>query len=320
MNINTKAHREKVREFCKSAGKLLGTKSETLIEKDIYLTLILKELKNTKLHENLVFKGGTCLAKAYLDYHRFSEDLDFIRKDQQIFREKSTNQIRKICSGLINGIGGELVKISAKYGFDFKFEKHNREYVQLGGSNKLVTFIVWFDSIYHRRSMIKVQINFLEDLEFPLELRELKPLTRKFPESEEIYFRDFLEFYKDLNYQVYNIQEIACEKIRTLLTRRRAKTRDILDLYLISEKFDINILNLKDRWIEKTKFALKTYEKYKENFNARKALTKEELMSDEINYLLLTGTNKDSFELFIDDFLNILNNETNTLFNKQQTP
>lgn len=82
MNINSTAHREKVREFCKSTGELLGTKSEPLIEKDLYLTIILAELQNTKLHENLVFKGGTCLAKAYLNYHRFSEDLDFTWKDQ----------------------------------------------------------------------------------------------------------------------------------------------------------------------------------------------------------------------------------------------
>lgn len=229
-------------------------------------------------------------------------------------------RIRKICSGLINEIGGELAKISGNYDFDFKFEKHNREYVQLGGSNKLVTFIVWFDSIYHRRSMIKIQVNFLEVLEFPLELRELKPLIREFPENEEIYFRDFLEFYKDLNYPAYSIKEIACEKIRTLLTRRRAKTRDLLDLYLIHRRFGVDFYELRNEWLKKIKFAINTYEKYRENFDARERLTREEASSEEIDYLLLKNIDKNNFEIFLDNFLNMLNNETDTLFNKPRNP
>jgi predicted nucleotidyltransferase component of viral defense system len=298
-----------VNEFCVSAGKLLDTQSEWLIEKDMYLTILLKELQNTKFHENLVFKGGTCLAKAYLDYHRFSEDLDFTWKDQKLFAGVSTNKIRKTCSGLINEIGDALVEISDKYGFDFKLEKHNREYVQLGGSNKLVTFLVWFDSIYGGRSMIKIQVNFLEDLEFPVIKVELKPLTHKFPDNEKVYFRELLEFYDNLDYYVYDINEIACEKIRTLFTRRTAKTRDIIDLYLIYKKFGIDLYKLKDKWIKKTTYAIANYEKYKENFTARKILEKKELALEEIDYLLLKSIDKKEFENFTDNFLEMLNNE-----------
>ncbi|ODS42906.1 MAG: hypothetical protein MSIBF_06480 [Candidatus Altiarchaeales archaeon IMC4] len=316
MTINDAARREKVKEFCKSAGKLLNTKSQYLIEKDLYLTIILKELRNAKFHENLVFKGGTCLAKAYLDYHRFSEDLDFTWKDQQIFVGKGTKQIRKICSGLINEIGSALLEISKKYGFDFKFEKHNRDYVQLGGSNKLVTFLIWFDSTQGRRSMIKIQINFLEDLEFPVVKKELKPLIERFPKNEEFYFGDFLEFYKDLNYPVYDIREIACEKVRTLLTRRAINSRDLIDLYLIRKNFGIDAFKLGNSWVKKTKFAIETYEKYKEVFKARMALTLESAGLDEVENLLLTEINKKDFEEFADKLLETLNNETNALLNK----
>ncbi len=315
MNINDELHKEIVKEFCKSSGKLLGTKSEYLIEKDLYLTIILKELQNAKFHENLVFKGGTCLAKAYLDYHRFSEDLDFTWKNQEIFKGKSMKQIRKLCSASINEIGNALVEISEKYGFDFKFEKNNWNYVHFKGSNKMVTFIMWFDSIQERRSMIKIEINFMENLKFPIEKKRLNPLTSNFPNNERIYFKEFLEFYDNLNYYVYDIREIFCEKVRAVLTRKTVKVRDFLDLYLISKNFDADADKLKNVWLEKIRFTIETYEKYKENFNVRWKLTKEELNLYEAEYLLLVNIDKSNFELFVTKFLNQLNDETTALFN-----
>lgn len=44
------------------------------IEKDYYLTLLLKELVN--IDDNFVFKGGTCLSKCFKVINRFSEDID----------------------------------------------------------------------------------------------------------------------------------------------------------------------------------------------------------------------------------------------------
>ncbi len=70
--------------------------------------------------------------------------------------------IRKICSGHITGIWNALVEISEKYGFDFRFEKHNREYVPPGGSSKMVTFIVWFNSTQGRRSYLKKQVKAIQ--------------------------------------------------------------------------------------------------------------------------------------------------------------
>lgn len=46
----------------------------SLVEKDYYVTLILKEL--AARIPNLVFKGGTSLSKCYKIIDRFSEDID----------------------------------------------------------------------------------------------------------------------------------------------------------------------------------------------------------------------------------------------------
>ena len=45
-----------------------------LVEKDYFCTLLLEYLLPLN---DLVFKGGTCLAKAHTDFYRLSEDLDF---------------------------------------------------------------------------------------------------------------------------------------------------------------------------------------------------------------------------------------------------
>lgn len=49
---------------------------ERLIEKDYFCSLLLELLNSA--HGDLVFKGGTCLAKVYADFYRLSEDLDFV--------------------------------------------------------------------------------------------------------------------------------------------------------------------------------------------------------------------------------------------------
>lgn len=47
-----------------------------LIEQDYYCTLLLTYFSTGDAE--LVFKGGTCLAKVHVDFYRMSEDLDFI--------------------------------------------------------------------------------------------------------------------------------------------------------------------------------------------------------------------------------------------------
>lgn len=55
----------------------LGVKDQELLEKDVRLHALLGSLaRDPTFGSHLVFKGGTCLIKCYLDYPRFSTDLD----------------------------------------------------------------------------------------------------------------------------------------------------------------------------------------------------------------------------------------------------
>jgi len=307
MNLKDEKERKLVREFLTFANDILKIKSTELLEKDFYLTIFLSEMEN----ENLIFKGGTCLAKVYLNYHRFSEDLDFTWKNQEIFKNKTMKQIRKICSGLINEVGIRIRNISEKYGFDFKFEKNNRDYVEIGGSSKIVTFKVWYLSVLTEiKSFFKIQINFLENIEFQIKRKKLNNLIKEssFSENERKYFKEFLDLCRVAPaYNIYDIDEIVCEKIRSILTRRGMKTRDVLDLYLIKKNFGIDFEKIKHICEEKIVFSIRMYEKYKENFNKIDKITKEELSAESIEHLLLTEIDENDFENFLEGLSFFLN-------------
>ena len=67
--------------------------SDEIIAKDLLLTLILAEFQKERgIFNQLIFKGGTLLSRNYLNYHRFSEDLDFVHKDSNILRKLTRNK------------------------------------------------------------------------------------------------------------------------------------------------------------------------------------------------------------------------------------
>ncbi|MDZ7765640.1 MAG: nucleotidyl transferase AbiEii/AbiGii toxin family protein [Melioribacteraceae bacterium] len=68
------------------------------IEKDAWVTLVLRMLFDSELNQHIVFKGGTSLSKCYNLIERFSEDIDFsIDKSYLGFEENlSKGEIRKL--------------------------------------------------------------------------------------------------------------------------------------------------------------------------------------------------------------------------------
>ena len=57
-------------------------KPQFVVEKDYALSYLLAGIVDVPmLREMLVFKGGTCLRKAYFPGYRFSEDLDFTSRE-----------------------------------------------------------------------------------------------------------------------------------------------------------------------------------------------------------------------------------------------
>ena len=286
--------RDKLKEFIFFIKDKTKATPLELIEKDFYLNLLLSKLNL----EEYAFKGGTCLAKVYLDYFRFSEDLDLTFINQKLFENKSTNQIKKICKDKIDNFGKQIEFL----GLDFVLNKGDRRYVELGNNNKLATFKVGYVSVFtDAPSFVKIQINFLEDIKFEIKLKEISSLIKhEITKDEKVYFQDFIVYYSNKKLLAYDIREIVAEKIRSLLTRRAIKSRDAIDLLFIYQKYKTKPEDLIKEAKDKISFAMKYYEKYRENF----ILTKEKIDEvdfsyNEVKHLVIKDFKKEEFESFI---------------------
>jgi len=297
-----KIDKDKLNEFLTLIKDKVDITALELIEKDFYLNILLSKLN----FESYVFKGGTCLAKAYLNYFRFSEDLDFTFANQGFWKGKSTKNIKKICKEKIDLLGEQIEKI----GFDFKFDKKDTKYIMLGSNNKLVTFKVHYTSVLTgNSSFIKIQINFLEKIIFPCQTRELISLIKQsqFMPEDQIYFKEFIDFYNPIKIKVYDIKEIVAEKVRSLLTRKAIKSRDAIDLLFIYNSFNIKPQDLLNEITEKILFSINNYEKYRENL----ILTKDKLQNlefqyDEVRPLVIKHFNKENFDVYVRDLKHLL--------------
>jgi len=78
--------------------------SEVYIEKDYWVTLILKTLSESEYKDKIIFKGGTSLSKAYGIIQRFSEDIDL----QLINFEGSEGQKKKLMKKIEGALTKEL--------------------------------------------------------------------------------------------------------------------------------------------------------------------------------------------------------------------
>ena len=291
------------KDFVNEVARTQNVKRADLIEKDLILHQVLFDLsKNTFFHDNFAFKGGTCLAKCYLDYFRFSEDIDFTWKNQKILEGKSQKQVRRYLSTVIGNIGKIFEEISKTRGLDFRCLKDDRNYVELTGSDKILTFKMWYTSeVLGRKSFLKVQINFVEKLCFPFKNAKLKGLLLENNEELFLLFPDCKEYTEKIDFDVYDPREILSEKIRAILTRQATKARDFLDVYLINKKFGVSLEEVFDCVVGKTSFTLNLYARYRENLEEKK-LT---IMSTPFNWgeergLLLKEIDEKDFYKFVE--------------------
>jgi len=198
-------------DFVDTVSQMLEIKRRDLIEKDLLLHQLLLDLSHDEhLSHRFLFKGGTCLIKHYLGYFRFSEDLDFTWRDQEVFNGMTQKQIRRCLSGAIDEIGAVFEGLAEKRLLDFRCDKGDKDYVELGGGNKMCTFKLWYDSeILGRRGFVKVQINFVEKLCFPACDAELRSLVSGESREEiELLFPEYIEYLRPISFRVYDVREI----------------------------------------------------------------------------------------------------------------
>ena len=132
--------------------------------------------------------------------------------------------------------------------------------------------------------------------------KELIPLIKpnQFTKEDQIYFKEFLVFYRIIPMTVYDLKEIVTEKLRSLLTRRAIKSRDAIDLLFIYQDYDIRPQDFLKETKEKLLYAIENYAKYKDNL----ILTRDKLQTlefhyDEVRSLVIKPFNKEDFDTYV---------------------
>jgi hypothetical protein len=217
-------------------------------------------------------------------------------------------KLRRKLLAEIKDFASFLKTVSEKLGLRFEAELKNRNFIEFGGGGRMVTFKLWKNS-----ELIKIQVNFIEKLLFPIKKITVKTLLdgAKLSTDEKAYFEEFLDFYKPLQIMAYDEREILCEKVRAILTRRAQKLRDFYDLFMLS-KHGYKIEDLAKEILEKVRASL-YYRKYRSNLERnRKGLEiVEGFLEDPFERRLLIELPQRDFE----DFLKVVGEKLREIAN-----
>lgn len=287
-----------MKEFFAGLRKVGGQSvSAEIIEKDYRLHRLLHEISQSRLLKDcLVFKGGTCLIKAYAGYYRFSEDVDFTRRQDSDWLNslgKSAARTGKRCSEEISKYLEEFKSISRRLALGFSGDKAKSFAlggdVDIHGGGKMVDFWLRYRSdVSEIPDKIKVQINLVDVIEFPVASMplssyvagsDLDDLKFKYGEASDEYCRAIV-------YPCYDSREIFVEKCRAAMTRIVYKPRDVLDIYVMERKFGYSIAEYRPSIVKKTRYMLDMYSKYRDSFQS-KEFPDEHVLTDAEKKLLL---------------------------------
>jgi predicted nucleotidyltransferase component of viral defense system len=122
-----------------------------LIEKDYYCSLILHQIFDQMTP--LVFKGGTCLSKVYVDFYRLSEDLDLVIP---VSVDTPRNQ-RRSKMDPIKGIFDELPALVPGISVSRPSRGHNE-------SRQYIGYLECPSAVMDKKERIKIEIGIREPL------------------------------------------------------------------------------------------------------------------------------------------------------------
>jgi len=177
-----------------------------VIEKDYALSWVLWGLyRSASLRESLVFKGGTCLRKCYVEDYRFSEDLDFTAV-AEVDEDACLAELRLACE-----------EIAQTTNLDFDVARLSLRAVEnAGGETNLQGLLFYTGPRQSSHARIKLDISLNERL---VAMAEERRLLHVYDDAAEV----------ATAVPCYSLNEIFAEKMRALLQRNRA--RDLYDVW-----------------------------------------------------------------------------------------
>ena len=181
------------------------------VEKDFHLTRLIWGLADI-CGDGLLLKGGTCLSKVDIGYHRMSEDADFVIPWAGSLRYRSTNASR------INKIRDALRGLAP--GFSMRFPNPEGERF---GRNSHAVWEVHYDGRFPPTT-ITVEVSMRSVLR-PARRAALRQLLRG----------SLAEGYAGAYCWALDADEVRAEKVRAACTRDDPEIRDYYDLGLLAD-------------------------------------------------------------------------------------
>ncbi|MBQ8293060.1 MAG: nucleotidyl transferase AbiEii/AbiGii toxin family protein [Bacilli bacterium] len=234
----------------------------SLVEKDYYVTLILKEL--VKSVPNIVFKGGTSLSKCYKLINRFSEDIDLT------LNEKCLTQGQK------RHLKKEMINVCEK----IKFDITNIE--EIRSRRNFNCYKIEYPIKYPSTSikpLLLVETTYISKA-YPSEVRQATSIIYDYllEKSNLIAVEKYELFPFDINVQ--SLERTLIDKVFAICDymidgRTERLSRHIYDLSRLVTvvKLDENLKELMIRVREERKDGIKSYSA-KENININELLQK----------------------------------------------
>jgi predicted nucleotidyltransferase component of viral defense system len=193
-----------------------------LVEKDYYCTLLLQYL--TGSDAELIFKGGTCLAKVHASFYRLSEDLDF-----SIPMPVDASRAQR--SARVQGLKSTIQQAEKELP---NFKVHT----PMTGANRSAQYsaiLVYPSALVSEQDKVKIEVG----------LRE--PLLRAtlYGEAQTLLLNPITEsqMVPAIVVESLSWEEAMAEKLRAALTRREAAIRDFYDVYHAITNLDLSILS-----------------------------------------------------------------------------
>jgi hypothetical protein len=225
---------ELFKELILATAQELGLPS-LYIEKDYWVTYILKSLSKSEYNNRVIFKGGTALSKADKIIERFSEDIDLAIITQGLGSNQIKKLIKKVESAILddNFLEDKKHKLSSK-GSEFRKTVHHYPKLEDGDFGHAIESII-------------LEINSFAK-PYPFGLREISCYIADFvlPRVPNMLKEYQLESFK---INVLDIRRTFCEKLsavarasyesdKDFLTLKE-KIRHLYDIYFLMQKREI---------------------------------------------------------------------------------
>ncbi len=208
---------------------------EVYIEKDYWVCYILKNLSESEYLENIVFKGGTSLSKAYGLIERFSEDIDLQLINFEGGDSKKKNFIKKIESKISEGLN--------------LLDNHPRE-SKSGNIRKTIYSykkLIEESNFFQGSQELVLEINSMSTPE-PYEKREIRTYISEFLEkTNKEYIKEFdlesfyvnvLDKKRTFVEKIFAVMDFSFEP--NYIEELSNKIRHIYDLYILFTDKEVN--------------------------------------------------------------------------------